>query len=86
MLQAMQCLWSYLPELDIIELWVGMDVGVGNADELPPVGSFQLRRVESLQHCDQSHIVLYTNTGLGHINVTLLQSATMWAPAQLAAV
>ena len=30
----------HLPQLDVIQLWVGMDVGVGNADELPPVGPF----------------------------------------------
>ncbi len=50
----------YLPELDIIELWVCMDVGVGNADELPSVGTLKLGRVQSLQHCYQRHIVLNT--------------------------
>lgn len=49
----------YLPEFDIIKLRVGMDVGVGNADELPPVGPFKLWRVQSFQHCNQSHIVLH---------------------------
>ena len=29
----------YLPELHVIELWVCMDMGVGNADELPSVGT-----------------------------------------------
>lgn len=50
----------YLPELHVIELWVCMDVGVGNADELPSVGTLELGRVQSLQHCYQCHIVLNT--------------------------
>ncbi len=50
----------YLPELHVIELWVCMDVGVGNADELPSIGTFKLGRVQSLQHCYQRHIVLNT--------------------------
>jgi hypothetical protein len=50
----------YLPELHVIELWVCMDVGVGNADELPSIGTFKLGRVQSLQHCYQCHIVLNT--------------------------
>lgn len=35
-----------------------MDVGVCNADELPPVGTLKLGRVQSLQHCYQRHVVL----------------------------
>ena len=48
----------YLPELHVIELWVCMNVGVGNADELPSVSTLKLGRVQSLQNCYQRHIVL----------------------------
>ncbi len=56
----------YLPELHIIELWVCMDVGVGNADELPSVGTLKLGRVQSFQHCYQRHIVLNTTREQTH--------------------
>ena len=48
----------HLPELDIIQLWVGMDVCVGNADELPAVGALRLWRVQSFQNRYQCNIVL----------------------------
>lgn len=49
-----------LPQLDVIQLWVGMNVGIGHADELAPgVGSPLLDgRVQRLQHSNQRHIVL----------------------------
>lgn len=49
---------GHLPKLDIIELRVGMNVGIGHTDELPPVGPLKQRRVQRLQHSYQSHIVL----------------------------
>lgn len=53
-----------LPQLDVVELWVGVDVGVGNADQLPPALRSRVRvgRVQRLQHHNQRHIVLHTRT------------------------
>ena len=53
-----------LPQLDVIELRVGMDVGVGHADELAAGISTALLqgRVQGLQHSDQRHIVLLIYT------------------------
>lgn len=52
----------YLPQLDVIELRVGVDVRVGNADEGPPTAAaaaaLRLRRLQRLQHRNQRHIVL----------------------------
>ena len=51
---------SCLPKLDVIELRVGVDVGVGHTDELPPgIHTALLQRgVQSFQHSYQGHIVL----------------------------
>ena len=49
----------HLPKLDIIQLWIGVNVGVGNADELFPVAALQQGRVQGLQDCNEGHIVLY---------------------------
>mmetsp|Transcript_8378 Transcript_8378/g.24021 ORF Transcript_8378/g.24021 Transcript_8378/m.24021 type:complete len:286 (+) Transcript_8378:635-1492(+) len=48
-----------LPELDVAELRVGVDVGVGNADELPASrGCARRGRVNGLQNGDERHVVL----------------------------
>mmetsp|Transcript_35571 Transcript_35571/g.89309 ORF Transcript_35571/g.89309 Transcript_35571/m.89309 type:complete len:239 (-) Transcript_35571:1065-1781(-) len=47
----------HLPQLDVTELRVGMDVGVGHADELTCVGP-RLRRLNGFQHSNQRHVVL----------------------------
>lgn len=62
---------THLPQLDVIELRVGMDVGVGNADELPSrgaVGGFDLDvGVQRFEHRNQRHIVLHTLKRFGVI-------------------
>ena len=51
-----------LPELHVIELRVGVDVGVGDADELAAAlrGRIRIGRIQRLQHHYQRHIVLST--------------------------
>lgn len=55
---------THLPELDVAELRVGMDVSVGHTDELPAVGALLLRAVQGLQDRNKSHIVLQMHRAL----------------------
>ena len=49
-----------LPQLDIIELWIGVNVCIGHAYELPPhAHAIRPGDVQRLQDRNESHIVLY---------------------------
>jgi hypothetical protein len=54
---------AYLPQLHVVQLWVGVDVRVGDADQGPAAAAaaaLGLRRLQRLQHSNQRHIVLHT--------------------------
>ena len=61
------CLYDrpHLPQLDIIQLRIGVDVGVGHADELPAPTSagVGVAWVQRLQYSNQCNIVLQAEQG-----------------------
>ncbi len=61
-----ECAGPNLPELDVVEFGVGVDVGVGDADELaaPLRGSVRVGRIQRLQHHNQRHVVLRARLSL----------------------
>eukprot|EP00955_Chlamydomonas_euryale_P051323 354857-Chlamydomonas_euryale.AAC.7 len=48
----------HLPQLDVVELRVGMDVCICDADERAACGSLGWSMLHGLQHRNQRHIVL----------------------------
>ena len=61
----------HLPQLDIVQLRIGVDVGVGHADELPAPASagVGVAWVQCLQHSNQRNIVLQTEQDLFDLTV-----------------
>ena len=56
---------THLPQLDIVQLRIGVDVGVGHANELPaPTGAcVGMAWVQCLQHSNERNIVLQAEQG-----------------------
>ena len=55
----------HLPQLDIIQLRIGVNVGVGHTDELPAPASagVGVAWVQRLQHSNQRNIILQAEQG-----------------------